>query len=119
MEKQAVRTELNALYKEEYITCPLCGQRDLTLKYEVVYEYSYRLDSDAPGSANDENFHPYLYDDRLQKEARQYIACGGCGQNYACFFEQGRITAAQIKKLLSGAAAGKELGEGMRGDHSG
>lgn len=69
--------------------CPACKSDDLTVKYEASYVYSYCLDKDAPGLKNKEEFLPFLYDKREQKEARQYIECNVCKAQYPCFFDEG------------------------------
>lgn len=69
--------------------CPACKSSELTAKYEAKYIYSYKIDSDAPGMKNTEEFLPFLYDKREQQEARQYIECDICGTQYPCFFTEG------------------------------
>jgi len=68
------------------IVCPLCNSNNLTAKYEAKYVYSYIIDSNAPGLKNKEELLPFLYDNREQVEARQYIKCESCGKQFPCFF---------------------------------
>jgi hypothetical protein len=70
------------------IFCPACTNDRLALKYEATYEYTYIIDSDAPGRGNTKELLPYLYDNREQKEAKQYIECSTCGATYPCFFDK-------------------------------
>lgn len=62
--------------------CPICHSKDLTLRHEASYVYSYVIDSDAPGLKNNDEFHSYLYDKREQREDRSYIECNQCGTQY-------------------------------------
>jgi hypothetical protein len=62
--------------------CPICKSRELTLRYEASYVYSYVIDSDAPGLKNSEEFLSFLYDKREQKDTRTYVECNGCGTQY-------------------------------------
>lgn len=62
--------------------CPICNNKDLTLRYEASYVYSYVIDSDAPGLKNSEEFLSFLYDKREQKDTRTYIECNNCGTQY-------------------------------------
>ncbi len=68
------------------ILCPSCKSNKLTAKYEAKYVYSYIIDSNAPGLKNEEELLPFLYDNREQVEARQYIKCESCGKQFPCFF---------------------------------
>ncbi|MDP4092161.1 MAG: hypothetical protein Q8920_02265 [Bacillota bacterium] len=68
--------------------CPVCNGKNFTLKYEAVYVYSYTIDSNAPGLKNDEEFLPFLFDARDQKETQQYLECLACGAKYPCYFNQ-------------------------------
>lgn len=62
--------------------CPACNSNGLTLKYEATYVYSYLIDESAPGTKNDEEFLSFLYDNREQTNAKQYIECNFCGARY-------------------------------------
>lgn len=59
-------------------SCPVCKSKDLYLKHEASYVYSYVLDSDAPGIKNAEMFSPFLYDRRDQTSSLEYIECEYC-----------------------------------------
>lgn len=67
--------------------CPSCGHHRLVLKYEVMYEYSYILDANAPGLNNDQEFRSYVYDDRIQKLGEQYIECCACKKRHSCYLQ--------------------------------
>lgn len=62
--------------------CPLCKSRELVLRHEASYVYSYVVDSDMPGLQNTEEFLSYLYDKREQTASRNYIECKNCGTQY-------------------------------------
>jgi DNA-directed RNA polymerase subunit RPC12/RpoP len=68
------------------IVCPQCNSNRLTAKYEAKYVYSYIIDSNAPGLKNKDELLPFLYDNREQVEARQYIKCESCGKEFPCLF---------------------------------
>jgi DNA-directed RNA polymerase subunit RPC12/RpoP len=69
--------------------CLVCSSRELTLRYEASYVYSYMIDSDAPGLKNSEEFLSYLYDKREQKDTRTYVECNQCGTQYPYTFLNG------------------------------
>jgi len=58
------------------------------LKYEASYVYSYEIDSNAPGSLNINEFLPYMYDKREQKDTKQYVECNQCGTQIPCYFHE-------------------------------
>lgn len=64
------------------LICGKCRKGNFILKYEATYEYSYSIDTDAPGLLNQDQFLPFLYDNRIQKEAKQYVECSYCGARY-------------------------------------
>ena len=64
--------------KSKNYICPVCKSKDLYLKHEVSYVYSYLMDSDAPGIKNTEVFSPFLYDRRNQTSSLEYVECNNC-----------------------------------------
>ncbi|HHU74695.1 MAG TPA: hypothetical protein GXZ28_08775 [Clostridiales bacterium] len=62
--------------------CPVCKSKDLTLRYEASYVYSYIIDSDAPGLKNRDAFQSYKYDKRELKSDRDYIECNHCRSQF-------------------------------------
>lgn len=91
------------MHRENSIACPSCGQRHLMLNYEVTYAYSYLLDMNAPGNSNDLEFRPYLYDNRTQKAAHQYIECENCKAKYPCCVQDQLVDPVQIQRILDSA----------------
>ena len=91
------------MYHTDPIVCPVCNDNHLVLKYEATYEYSYTLDSNAPGHNNTKELLPYMYDSREQKDAKQYLECSTCKTQYPCYFGKWTdgITAKQIQNALS------------------
>jgi DNA-directed RNA polymerase subunit RPC12/RpoP len=81
--------------------CPVCSSRELTLRYEASYVYSYVIDSDAPGLNNSEEFLSYLYDKREQKDTRTYVECNQCGTQYPYTFLNGVLAEKCTDKGLS------------------
>jgi hypothetical protein len=69
------------------VVCPVCNDDHLILKYEATYEYSYIIDSNAPG-LNNKVLLPHMYNTREQKNTKQYIECKTCGTHYPCYFDQ-------------------------------
>jgi len=69
------------------------------------YEYSYRIDENAPGVNNTNDLLPYIYDKREQKDANQYIKCNICGTNYPCYFDKWTegITSKMIQEAITSA----------------
>lgn len=66
------------------LKCPACNNRDLTLKREAKFIYSYLLDENAPGLSNDDRFYSFQYDRRERTEAHSYIECNQCGHQIDC-----------------------------------
>lgn len=71
-------------YKE--VICPVCNGSRFAIKYEAGYIYSYFIDHNAPGLKNEGEFLPFLFDDRQQKESKQYVECMDCRAQFPCFF---------------------------------
>ncbi len=71
------------------LVCPVCGSGRFLLKHEATYVYSYIVDSEsnAPGLNNEVEFLPFLYDNREQKNTKQYLECGSCGASFPCYFD--------------------------------
>ncbi len=91
--------------------CPVCSGDHLILKYEATYEYSYIIDSNAPGLNNTQEFLPHMYDNREQKDTRQYIECSTCGTNYPCYFDKWTsiINHQTIQKAIDSAHLSKQI----------
>ncbi|MCX8131477.1 MAG: hypothetical protein N3I35_15470 [Clostridia bacterium] len=70
------------------IICPLCNNTSFVVRYEATYVYSYYIDSDAPGIKNSHEFLPFMFDNREQKDSRQYIECISCKAIYPCYFNE-------------------------------
>lgn len=70
------------------VVCPACNADHFILKYQATYEYSYRIDENAPGAKNTKELLPFMYDKREQKDAKQYIECKTCGTSYPCYFDK-------------------------------
>ena len=69
------------------LVCPICKSNTFLIKYEATYVYSYFIDSDAPGLRNTEEFLPFMFDNREQKETKQFLECNTCGSKYKCYFD--------------------------------
>ena len=70
--------------KEVEYKCPVCNSSDLSLRHEASYVYSYKIDSDQPGTKNTDVFLSYEYDKRENTSSREYIECNQCGTKYPC-----------------------------------
>jgi len=71
---------------QKSLTCPKCGGHKFTAKYEATYVYSYMIDSDMIGEKNEDEFFPFLFDNRELKNASEYIQCCNCGNRFPCCF---------------------------------
>ena len=98
------------MYPIDRVICPVCNDGHLILKYEAIYEYSYIIDSNAPGLNNTHELLPYMYDSREQKDAKQYIECITCGTSFPCYFDKWTegITTETIQKALHSASIAKQ-----------
>lgn len=70
--------------REVEYKCPICNSNDLSLRHEASYVYSYKIDSDKPGTKNTDVFLSYEYDKRENTSSREYIECNQCGTQYPC-----------------------------------
>ena len=95
------------------VACPVCNSGHLILKYEATYEYSYIIDSNAPGLNNTKELLPYMYDSREQKDAKQYIECTTCKAHYPCYFEKWTegINAETIQKAIDSSNLSKQTSD--------
>lgn len=91
------------------VICPVCKDHRLILKYVATYEYSYTIDSNAPGIQNTKELLSYMYDKREQKDTKQYIQCNTCGTNYPCYFDKwtGEINSQTIQNAINSAHSAK------------
>ncbi len=71
----------------ESIMCPHCHHAQFTAKYEATYVYSYNIDTSNTSQSNsDDTPAPFLFDNREQKDFKQYIECNYCHAKYPCTF---------------------------------
>jgi hypothetical protein len=73
---------------ENNLVCPNCSNSNFLIKYEATYVYSYIIDSDAPGLRNKDEFLPFMFDNREQKDTKQFLECITCGSKFRCYFNQ-------------------------------
>jgi ssDNA-binding Zn-finger/Zn-ribbon topoisomerase 1 len=99
------------MHHTNHAVCPVCNGDQLILKYVATYEYSYIIDSNAPGLNNTKELLPHMYDNREQKENRQYIECSTCGTNYPCYFNKWTeiINGRAIQKAIDSAYLAKQI----------
>ncbi|MCX7710844.1 MAG: hypothetical protein N2484_13475 [Clostridia bacterium] len=71
-----------------HLVCPSCKRVSFSLKYEATYVYSYVIDGDAPGRRNKLELLPFMFDNREQKEAKQFLECNECGLQVPCYFDK-------------------------------
>jgi hypothetical protein len=71
---------------ETSLICPVCHNSNFLIKYQATYVYSYIIDSDAPGLRNKEEFLPFMFDNREQKDTKQFLECTSCGAMFKCYF---------------------------------
>ena len=94
----------------ELLVCPVCKSNSFLLKYEATYVYSYFIDSDAPGLKNTDEFLPFMFDNREQKETKQFLECITCGSKYKCYFNQwdNKIGIKDLQAAISSSNISKE-----------
>lgn len=90
---------------EKHVICPVCKSDRFMLKYQATYEYSYQIDANAPGKNNTTELLPYMYDNREQKDSKQYIECTNCQTSYPCEFDKWTtgITAEMLQETVDSA----------------
>lgn len=87
----------------ELLVCPVCKNSNFLIKYEATYVYSYIIDSNAPGLRNTDEFLPFMFDNREQKDTKQYLECNTCGSIFNCYFNQldKKISAQDLQSAIS------------------
>lgn len=88
---------------ENSLICPVCNNSNFLIKYEATYVYSYIIDSDAPGLRNKNEFLPFMFDNREQKDTKQFVECTTCGSQFRCYFNQwdNKIGLKALKEAIS------------------
>lgn len=71
------------------ISCPKCGSDKFVAKFQASYVYSYKIDKDAPGSENNDEFLPFLFDNREIIDSKEYLECENCKARFPCDFNEG------------------------------
>ena len=91
------------------IQCPQCSSEDFTAKYESTYVYSYKIESDDHKKDLDDHTLPFMFDNREQKDSKQYIECSDCGAQYPCRFtlDSEQVDFTIVQKALRGDYAEK------------
>lgn len=74
--------------EKRILECPNCSGHNFQIKYEATYVYSYDIDSDAPGLKNTDEFLPFMFDRREQKDAHQYLECKSCQKQYPYYMNE-------------------------------
>ena len=87
----------------EFLVCPVCNSNNFQIKYEATYVYSYNIDSDAPGLKNTAEFLPYLYDSRVQTDAKQYLECQASQAKFPCYFNDwdGKVSLKCLQDVIN------------------
>lgn len=70
------------------ITCPICGSDKFLARFKASYIYSYRIDEDALGSKNKDEFLPFLFDNREKVDSKEYLECEKCNTKFPCDFNE-------------------------------
>lgn len=91
------------MHHNNHVVCPVCKAENLELRYQATYEYSYKIDTNAPGVHNTKELLPYMYDSREQMGAKQYIECKSCGTSYPVYFDKWTegITSHMIQEAIN------------------
>jgi DNA-directed RNA polymerase subunit RPC12/RpoP len=64
-------------------SCPKCSGKNFTVKREVTYLYTYRINPDDTEETNDKiESVPFLFDNREKENSNEYIECEKCGAKY-------------------------------------
>lgn len=71
------------------ISCPKCGSDKFVAKFQASYVYSYKIDKDALGSENKDEFLPFLFDNREKVDSQEYLECENCKTRFPCDFNEG------------------------------
>ena len=71
------------------IICPICKGNKFAAKFQASYVYTYSIDADAPGNENEDEFLPFLFDNRIQIGSEEYLECLQCQNRFPCHFEEG------------------------------
>ncbi|WP_042439416.1 hypothetical protein [Clostridium amazonitimonense] len=70
---------------DESLKCPICNSKNFLLKHESTYLYTYKFNEKDIKS--NEEFLPYLFDNREHVNLKQYLQCEHCGSQFPCTFD--------------------------------
>lgn len=67
------------------LTCPKCQNKELIIRREVSYVYSYKIDTDESIESKLQEY-PYLFYNREILDSKDYIQCSKCGAQFPFSF---------------------------------
>ena len=68
------------------LTCPKCQNKELIIRREVSYVYSYKIDTDEESIESKLQEYPYLFYNREILDSKDYIQCSKCGAQFPFSF---------------------------------
>lgn len=73
---------------DKVLACPKCQEKSFIARYESTYVYSYKIDTSKNNDKVKNNGTlPFEFDNREQKNSKQYIECESCGAQFPCSFK--------------------------------
>jgi predicted nucleic-acid-binding Zn-ribbon protein len=68
-------------------SCPKCQNKELIIRREVSYVYSYKIEADDKSIESKLSEYPYLFYNREILDSKDYIQCTKCGTQFPFSFE--------------------------------
>lgn len=87
----------------ESIECPKCKGKEFSIKHESTYLYTYKINTpEVTNSSKENEFLPFLFDNREHVSLKQYIYCEKCKSKFPCSFDVGdeKINLTIIQKAI-------------------
>ena len=63
-------------------SCPKCQNKELIIRREVSYVYSYKIEADEKSIESKLSEYPYLFYNREILDSKDYIQCTKCGTQF-------------------------------------
>ncbi|MDT8718334.1 hypothetical protein IAI10_16835 [Clostridium sp. 19966] len=90
------------MYLNESIICPKCKSKNLSIKREATYLYTYQISQNKKESSNKDEALPFLFDNRAKIDSKEYLQCESCGGKYPCKLDEfsGKIDFTILQKAI-------------------
>lgn len=88
------------VYLNESFICPKCKSKNLDIKREATYVYTYKISSN--NNLKEGEALPFLFDNRAKIASKEYLQCEDCGGKFPCKLDEylGKIDFTILQKAV-------------------